>query len=58
MYILKRYNQRQVMKVSHYILVIVFFLGLSMLDALIPINLNRLLIAFLIIYLLNDEQQD
>jgi len=46
------------MKVSHYILVIVFFLGLSMLDALIPINLNRLLIAFLIIYLLNDEQQD
>lgn len=44
------------MKVAHYILTIVFFFGLSMMDALFPINLNTLLIAFIIVYLL--QQQD
>ena len=43
------------MKVAHYILTIVFFFGLSVLDALLPINLNTLLLAFLIVYILHLE---
>lgn len=43
------------MKAPHYILWIVFFLSLSMLNALVPIDINTLLIAFLIVYLLHDE---
>lgn len=41
------------MKVQHYILIAVFFFGLSLLDALIPIDLNTLLISFIIVYLLH-----
>lgn len=43
------------MKSAHYILTIVFFLGLSIIDALFPINLNTLLIAFIIVYLLQQQ---
>lgn len=43
------------MKIQHYILIIVFFLGLTMLNALLPIDVNTLLIAFLIVYLMRDE---
>ena len=43
------------MKVAHYILTFVFFIGLSILDALLPININTLLLAFLVVYLLHLE---
>ena len=46
------------MKTSHYILMIVFFFGLSLLNALVPIDINTLIIAFLIIYLLHHERED
>ena len=45
------------MKVQHYILIAVFFFGLSLLDALIPIDLNTLLISFIIVYLLHDDSE-
>ena len=43
------------MKWQHYVLVFVFFIGLSVLDALLPIDVNTLLLAFIIIYLLHLE---
>lgn len=43
------------MKWQHYLLTFVFFIGLSFLDALLPINVNTLLLAFIIIYLLHLE---
>ena len=54
---LERQKQEE-MKVQHYILVIVFFLGLSMINALLPINVNTLLIAFFIVYLMQYEDAE
>jgi hypothetical protein len=45
------------MKVQHYILMVVFFLGLSLLDHLLPINVGLLLISFIIVYLLRDDSE-
>ena len=46
------------MQVSHYILTLVFFLGLSLLNLLIPFDLNTLLVSFLVVYLLHKENND
>ena len=43
---------------SKTILTIVFFLGLSLLNALIPIDLNTLLLSFLIVHLLQQDVTD
>ena len=43
------------MKWQHYVLTFFFFIGLSLLDALLPISVDTLLLAFIIIYLLHLE---
>ena len=43
------------MKAPHYILVLIFFIVLSMLNALVPVDINTLLLAFLIVYLMRFE---
>jgi len=43
------------MKWQHYLLTFVFFLGLSVLDWLLPISINTLLLSFIIVYLLHLE---
>jgi len=44
------------MNAPHYILMIIFYLGLTMLNALLPIiDINTFLISFLIIYLMQKE---
>jgi hypothetical protein len=50
-----KFNQ---MKLQHFILVAVFFLGLSFLDSLIPIRVEMLLLSFIIVYLLHDDKLD
>jgi len=52
---LERQKQEEAMKWQHYLLTFVFFMGLSVLDALLPININTLLLAFIIVYLLHLE---
>lgn len=52
---LERQKQEEAMKWQHYVLTFVFFIGLSVLDALLPISVNTLLLAFIIIYLLHLE---
>jgi len=46
------------MQYSHYILVLVFFLGLSFLNLLMPFDINTLLVSFLVVYLLHKENND
>ena len=43
------------MKAAHYILILIFFIVLSMLNALVPIDINTLLLAFIIVYLMQGE---
>ena len=52
---LERQKQEEAMKWQHYLLTFVFFIGLSVLDALLPINIDTLLLAFIIVYLLHLE---
>lgn len=46
------------MKISHLILVLVFFAGISFLNVLLPINVNSFIIALVVVYLLNKEDHD
>jgi hypothetical protein len=41
-----------------YVLTVVFFLALSLLNGLLPINVNTLILAFLIVKLIGDEQKE
>ena len=43
------------MKAAHYILTFIFFIVMSMLNALLPIDTNTLMLAFLIVYLMQGE---
>jgi hypothetical protein len=40
-----------------YILTAVFFLALSLLNGLLPVNVNTIILAFIIVKLIGDEQK-
>ena len=43
------------MKAAHYILTFIFFIVMSMLNALLPIDINTLLLAFIVVYLIQGQ---